>query len=141
MNIRIEHEGKVLLNLDLDLTNLVKAQNLQDVVPINCLTVEHINTKMVAYAQKVFVDLIELKSANRKIRFTTPRQAFILSLIENYPKTKQTTIAKAFNKNHTTITHSIKTAKNLLESNDALFLKYYKASNILFNEKNTIICQ
>lgn len=74
------------------------------------------------YSEHIGISEQELIGLSRKHKYSVPRQIYWLYLNCNGKSYRK--IAKKFNRNHTSILVGIRTAKNLIETNDSILKPY-----------------
>jgi len=79
------------------------------------------------------IQLGTLKQKSRMREMVVYKQIFCMLARNSYRKSSLVNLGKYFNCDHTTILYSIKSGKDMLETNDAYFMAFYEPVKHLFD--------
>lgn len=147
MELILRKEGIVIFKaklIDVDITQLIKLNEAcadllashKNTQPRNHYFINEIQHYLKLYCDVINMDYYDITSRKRFRDYVIPRQAFMLVLKEYYPVAPLTSLAHAFNMtDHASVIHSIKTARDLLETKDKQMVYYIEKAKKVINAK------
>lgn len=93
-------------------------------------SVRTLNTLLSRVCTICSVSIADVLSAKRQRQFVIARHLFFFLAKQNYPHTSYQSLGEMIgNRDHTTVLHAMTSIRNLIDTNDPTFMKFYNAYN------------